>query len=186
MREIIKIGLILLLIASIAAVVLGLSNGITNPVIEEVEMEKSQEARAEVLPEADEFQIVELDDVPAGITEVYEGLVGDEIVGFAIKTATVGYGGNVEVITGISSEGEITGMKVVGHEETPGLGANATTAEFQDQYKGKSAESEIGVVKSTPSNENDIQAITGATITSDAVTKGVNLVIELFNNTLDI
>lgn len=181
MREIIKLGLILLLIASIAAIVLGLSNGVTSPVIEDVEKEKSEEAREEVLPEAEEFQIVELEDAPEGITEVYKGLIGDEVIGFAIKTATVGYGGNVEVITGISSEGKITGMKVVGHEETPGLGANATNAEFQEQYEGKNTNNEIVVVKTKPSNENEVQAITGATITSDAVTKGVNFAIELFN-----
>lgn len=181
MREIIKLGLILFIITAVAAVVLGLSNGITSEKIAEVEAAKSEAARKEVLSDAESFEAVELSGTSEEIIEAYKGLKGGEVVGFAIKTATSGYGGNVEVITGISSDGIIKAVKVVGHQETPGLGANSTSVEFQGQYSGKKVDNEITVVKTTPSNDNEIQAITGATITSNAVTKGVNLARELFN-----
>ncbi|RKD33192.1 RnfABCDGE type electron transport complex subunit G [Thermohalobacter berrensis] len=190
MREIVKLGLILLLITSAAAVVLGLSNAATIGTIEAVEAKASEVARKEVLPEAENFKTLEeekLNEILNGnekVLEVYAGYKGENIVGYAIKTATPGYGGNVEVITGISTEGKITGIKVVKHQETPGLGANATSAEFQNQYKDMNTSKEITVVKTQPSNENEIQALTGATITSDAVTNGVNIARELFNNKL--
>lgn len=191
MREIIRLGLILLLITSISAVVLGLSNDITKDKIADAEALVSEEARKAVLPSANKFEeedsenIVELVNGDANILEVYKGLSDkDEVIGYAIKTASSGYGGNVEVITGISIDGTITGMNVVSHQETPGLGANATTDDFQNQFKEKSVQEEVVVVKATPQNNNEIQALTGATITSDAVVKGVNIARELYINNL--
>lgn len=190
MREVIKLGLILLLITSVAAVVLGLSNSITEGVIEEVEGQASKEARMEALPQADSFKAIdeekfnEIKSENDKVLEVYAGYSNDSIVGYAIKTATPGYGADVEVITGISIDDKITGVKVVSHQETPGLGANATSSEFQNQYKEKSTEKDIVVVKTAPSNANEIQALTGATITSDCVTSGVNIAKDIFNNML--
>ncbi len=190
MREVIKLGSILLLITAIAASVLAFSNSMTEGVIKDVEAAASNEARKEVLPQADNFNSIEedkLSDIQQQnnkILEVYEGFAGEELVGYTIKTATPGYGGNVEVITGISVEGKITGIKVVKHQETPGLGANATGTDFQAQYIGKPVEKEVVVVKTAPTEDNEIQALTGATISSKAVTNGVNIARELFNSML--
>ncbi|MBS4537185.1 RnfABCDGE type electron transport complex subunit G [Clostridium sp. D2Q-11] len=191
MREIIKLGLILLLITSISAVVLGLTNDITKGEIAEAEALVSEEARMAVLPDASKFEEEDTDEITQivkdneNILEVYRGLSdNEEVVGYAIKTASPGYGGNVEVITGLSIDGKITGMNVVSHQETPGLGANATTSDFQSQFKEKPADNEIVVTKSTPQNDSEIQSLTGATITSDAVVKGVNMARELYNNNL--
>lgn len=189
MREIIKLALILLLITSVAAVVLGLSNSVTEGVIDEVEAQLSKEARSGACPIAETFepikeevfnQIIEKNDK---VMEVFAGYAGDDLVGYAIKTATPGYGANVEVITGISLDGKITGIQVVKHQETPGLGANITREGFQNQYTGKSAETGISVVK-VPPKGNEIQALSGATISSDAVTDGVNIAIDVFENIL--
>lgn len=185
MREIIKLGLILLLITSVAAVVLGLSNSITEEKITEAEALTSEEARKEVLPEGETFEDAKLKIDNDKVLEVYVGLKDGNKVGYAIKTATPGYGANVEVITGISVDGKITGIKVVSHQETPGLGANATSSQFQDQFKEKDTDEEVVVVKSTPSNNNEVQALTGATITSRAVTNGVNTARDLFNKELN-
>lgn len=191
MREIIKLGLVLLLITSIAAVVLGFSNSITKDKIKEAEALVSEEARKSVLSQASKFQKADSDEIETlvqenpNLLEIYKGLSDSgDVVGYAIKTATSGYGGNVEVITGISSDGKITGMNVVSHQETPGLGANATTKEFQNRFKEKSASKELVVVKASPQNDNEIQALTGATITSDAVVDGVNVARQVFNNNL--
>ncbi|MTI48551.1 RnfABCDGE type electron transport complex subunit G [Sporosalibacterium faouarense] len=190
MREVIKLGLILLLITSVAAIVLGLTNSVTEDVIQEVEAEASKEARLEALPQADSFKQIDEDifskikEENSKVVEVYVGYSGEEVVGYAIKTATPGYGANIEVITGISVDNQLTGMKVGSHQETPGLGANATKAEFQNQYKDKSTDEEIVVVKTPPSKDNEIQALTGATISSNAVTDGVNIAREIYNSIL--
>lgn len=183
MKEIIKLGLILLIITSVAALALGFTNMITIEKIEKAEAAVSEEARKEVL-DAEAFNVVDGFNNDT-IIDVYEGVKGNDIIGYAITTATPAYGGNISVITGISKEGKITGIKVVKHNETPGLGANATSLDWQSQFKGKSTSEEVVVVKSAPSNDNEIQALTGATITSKAVSNGVNEARKLFNEKLN-
>ncbi|KGG81190.1 RnfABCDGE type electron transport complex subunit G [Caloranaerobacter azorensis] len=191
MGDILKLGLILLLITSITALVLGYANDMTKDVIVNVENQASEVARKEVLPLAESFKSLDkeilnkiINENP-NIKEIYSGYSENgDLVGYTIKTATPGYGGDVEVITGISLENKITGIKVVSHKETPGLGANATQPKFQNQFKDKSVSKELEVVKGSTSSENEIQALTGATITSKAVTKGVNLAREIFINNL--
>lgn len=194
MREIIKLGLILLLICSVAAVVLGLTNSLTKDTIVEVEEQLSSEARKEVLQLSDTDRVESIDEEKLKsiqaeddkVLEVYAGYAGDNLVGYAIKTVDgSGYGGNIEVITGISIDGDVIAIKVVTHQETPGLGANATGEGFQGQFAGKDTEKEIVRVKTAPApDSNEIQALSGATITSDSVIRAVNTAREVFNNKL--
>jgi electron transport complex protein RnfG len=105
-------------------------------------------------------------------------------VGYVIKTLPGGYGGPLEVIVGITLDGTINGVRVGNHQETPGLGAKAKTVEFYGQYDGLSVGSPVEVIKvDVTSGNNEIKAISGATITSVAVTNGVNygqMVIDTF------
>src|SRR3712207_8052036 len=87
------------------------------------------------------------------------------------------------MMVGITTDGKVSGIKILSHSETPGLGANAETPQFSGQYKDKPAK-ELEVVKGTASADNQIAAITGATITSKAVTKGVNEAIEFYDSKL--
>ena len=88
---------------------------------------------------------------------------------------TSGYGGKIKLMVGIDAEkGTITGIKVLSHSETPGLGARSTEPEWQAQFKGKSLKNDLVVTKQDPTKDNDIRAITAATITSRAVVTGVN------------
>ena len=187
MKKTIKLGLILLMFTVVAAGILAFLNQNTKDIIADVKVKESNEARKEVLPTGKEFK--ELDenefkaatsDSPA-VEEIYEGLDGENVVGYTIKTTLSGYSGPVVVMTGIDKEGVVSGMKVVSNTETPGLGANSSTPEFQDQYTGKSAENDIGLVKNSPA-EGEVQALTGATITSKAVTDSVNEAIKVFKN----
>lgn len=185
MKEISKLGLILLVICAVAASLLSLTYDVTiDKILAQREL-TNQLSRQEVLPEADSFEAVDASVLEAvrseseSVVEIYEGLSGGSLVGYTIKTMPSGFGGSVEVVTGIGSDGQITGMRVGNHQETPGLGANATLPEFYDQYAGKSAEAELTVVKAEATG-NEIQAISGATITSKAVTSGVNLAVEAF------
>lgn len=84
-----------------------------------------------------------------------------------------GYGGNITVSVGVTSEGEITGIGFIEINETPGLGMNATNDDFKNQFKGKKTES-LNLVKGGGAGDDGIDALSGATITSSAVTNAVN------------
>ena len=186
MNNIFKLSINLFSICAVAALLLGFTNKLTLPIIEERNMQANNEARQLVLPKANQFQLVssnEYDNIDGIISEVYEGKNGSDIIGYTIKTLPKGYGGEIELIVGISSEGKIEGINIGNMSETPGLGAKANESDFKDQFNGKNA-SKITVVKGGTASDNEISAISGATITSDAVTNGVNVAIELFNNSL--
>lgn len=184
MKETIKLGAILFIITAIAAAILAVADGKTKNTIAELGIKASDEARKEVFSDADSFKEIDsakLKEIIASnpdIVEIYDAIDGSgKSIGYVIKTSTGGYAAQIEVITGISAEGSLTGMKVVKNSETPGLGTLAAEPKFQDQYKDKSTDSAIEVVKSAP-KDNEILALTGATITSKAVTKGVNSAVE--------
>ncbi|MGL5755150.1 MAG: RnfABCDGE type electron transport complex subunit G [Paraclostridium sp.] len=183
MKDIFKLGTILFLICAVAALMLTVTNNVTSPVIEKINIQANNESRKEVLQEAEEFK--QLEDIKGDLVEeVYQGSKGGEVVGYTIKTTPKGYGGQVEVMVGISQNGEISGVKIGNHSETPGLGSKASEPAFKDQFKGKNTEKSLTVVKGNASNDNDISAISGATITSKAVTSGVNAAMDVYVNEL--
>lgn len=183
MKDMIRLGSILFLICAVAALMLSVTNNITAPVIEQRNIQANNESRQAVLQDAEEFKQVE--NVKGDlIEEVYQGTNGGEVVGYTIKTTPKGYGGKVEVMVGISNDGKITGVKIGNHSETPGLGSKASEPAFKDQFNGKSTEKPLTVVKGKASHDNDIAAISGATITSNAVTSGVNAAMNVYKEQL--
>ncbi len=87
-------------------------------------------------------------------------------------------------MTGISIEGKITGIKILNHGETPGLGANATKSYFTESFRDRSVDGEITASKS-PSGESEVQALTSATRTTDAILDGgVNTARKIYNERL--
>ena len=185
MREIGKLGVILLVITAVAAMILGYTNDITKGPIEQQMVQANITARQTVLPTAKEFEEVSKDqfDGYANIVEVYKGLKDGEVVGYTVKTNPGGYGGAVEVMVGLGVDEIVTGVNIGSHQETPGLGAKASGT-FKDQYNGKSTQKDLEVIKAGETGDNEIMSISGATITSRAVTKGVNSAIKLFNEKL--
>lgn len=179
MKEILVLGFKLFLITLVAALLLGVANEVTKgPIQEQIDL-ANEAARTEVMPSADRFELVtdaQMEAIQAEysvITEAFIAYSGEEVVGYVFKSKPVGFGGKVEVTTGISADGLISGVRVGSHQETPGLGAKATLAEFYEQYNGLSASGDITVSKVVPA-ENQILSITGSTITSEGVTLGVN------------
>lgn len=176
-----KYGVILFLIALVCTLLLALTNRATAPVIAQRNEQANIEAQRQVMPEADKFEDVkDLEAVKkkagaeAGLVDAMQvAYKGNDVVGYTVRTLPSGYGGEITLLTGIDTQGKITGIYVLEQSETAGLGAKSTTPEFQDQYKGLSATEPVTVVKSGASG-NQIQAISGATITSNAVTTGVN------------
>jgi electron transport complex protein RnfG len=117
------------------------------------------------------------------ITDYSEGVKDGKTVGYAFSVTTKGYGSGLKLMVGIDTEGTITGLSIVDcSNETPGLGANSSKPEFYGQFAGKSGE--LTVVKGGNAGESEIDAITGATITSKAVTNAVNTVTEYFEENL--
>jgi Na+-translocating ferredoxin:NAD+ oxidoreductase subunit G len=180
MKDMIRLGLILFAIAAVAASALGATNQATAPIIADMTAKANDEARKIVLPTAKEFK--PLEGAQKGIVaEVYEGLDNGNVVGYAFKTIPSGYGGDMEIMVGISADGKVTGINMGTHAETPGLGSKAGEPAFKDQFNGKSVEKSLEVAKGKTTADNQILAISGATISSTAVTDGVNAAIELYS-----
>lgn len=191
MNETLKLGLILFIITAVSAGVLAVSNDVTSVAIEEQAIILNDNARREVFKDADEFKAIEdemLEDIKENkpeVKEIYEALDSSgNIIGYTISLDTKGYGGNIELLVGVSTDSKVAGIKVLNHGETPGLGAKSAEPEFQDRFLDKSAESELTVVKEETTSENEVQAISSATITSKGVVSGVNLAIDIYNGVL--
>ena len=187
-NTIIKDAMILTLITLVAGGVLGLVYEITkDPIAKQQEMAK-QEAYKSVFEDADSFEVcVEEGDeelaaylVENGfeaqtINEVMEAKdASGETLGYAINlTTSEGYGGDITFSMGVREDGTLNGISILTIGETAGLGMNATKDEFKNQFQDKQAEA-FEVTKTGAAADNQINAISGATITSNAVTKGVN------------
>lgn len=181
MDKIIKPGIALFVICVVAATLLGFAYDTTREPIA-IQQEKTRNsAMREVLPEATDFKDLSLSSDE--VVSVYEGTKDGAVIGYAITTNPKGYGGEVNILTGIDAEDDsITGISILSHNETPGLGANAEKPAFKDQYIGKGGN--LVVVKSVPSKDDEIEAMTSATITTKAVTKGVNASTDFYNTTI--
>ena len=182
--EIIKLGLTLFLITAIAGLILGGAHEITKASIEKQTIMENSNAMKETLPEADSFKKLDIAIKGGIVEEVNQGFTGTTSVGYTVKVSPKGYNGVVELVVGISVKGKVEGIKIIAQSETPGLGANSVKPEFSGQFKGKAITPELVVVKTPPSKPNEIDAITGATITSKAVTLGVNEAIKVFTTQL--
>ncbi|MGB5824459.1 MAG: FMN-binding protein, partial [Proteocatella sp.] len=145
------------------------------------QMAANDDARKQIIPDAESFEPVEGDFGP-GVVEVYKAMNGSEELAYIIKTVSKGYGGDIEIISGIKMDGTIAGAVIGTMTETPGLGAKAQDQPFISQYNGKTIEQPLVVSKSATGADNEIVAISGATITSKAVTDGINIATDVFNN----
>ena len=188
-KDMFKLGLNLLIISAIAALLLAFTNNVTADTIAKRNEQANAEARKLVLESAQDFEQVK--DVKTDnskgveVSEIYEAKdASGNTVGYTLKVLPSGYGGTIELMVGIdSAKGQVSGINVVSNSEPAGLGAKATNPEFSDQYKGKPLE-ELSVLKNGTPGDTEIKAISGATITSTAVTNGVDAAIEVYNNSL--
>ena len=188
-KDMFKLGLNLLIISAVAALLLALTNSVTASTIAQRNDQANAEARKLVLESAQDFEQVKdaKTDNSKGVevSEIYEAKdASGNTVGYTLKVLPSGYGGTIELMVGIdSAKGQVSGINVVSNSETAGLGAKSTDPEFSDQYKGKPLE-ELSVLKNGTPGDTEIKAISGATITSTAVTNGVDAAIEVYNNSL--
>lgn len=162
------------IITVVAGLFLSMTNEVTKNVIAQQDADAVVQARKDVLPEADAFEPLELEEL-APVSELYVGTKDGQAQGYVGTINVKGYGGPVQVIAGLDESGKVTGVSIGGSDfsETAGLGAKAKDPAFAAQFIGK--QSPIKAVKN-PADRGDstIDAITAATITTNAVAGGVN------------
>ena len=168
-REYIKPALVLVIICLVASFALSQTYGITKPIIEQNAAKAADEARALVLPEGGSFTAYE-GELVEGVLDYY---IADNGAGVACTSTSKSFGGTLTVMVGIDANGAITGVTVTGHADTPGLGTKAMTVEYLAQYVGKTAAEiipDMAAVGTDSIKKNaNMDAITGATISSDGV-----------------
>lgn len=185
MKETIKLTVRLFLITAIAGFVLAFANSFTSPVIKERERLQYEEALREVFADADKFETLEdgkLNSIKTKIKNIEKVEIAkksDKTVGYVFKTlGKNGYGGDISMLMAINNENQIiVGFKVLKHSETPGLGSRVTTDEYAKSVIGNTVKEHL-VKNLNPEADNDIQAITGTTISVNAVLNGLNAAID--------
>ena len=168
MNKILKLALVLLAVSAVVAGVLGIINELTYPVIDAQKQAKTAEAFSAVL-KADRFDEIEFSnpDFPTVLT-VHKA----EGVGYVVTSKFSGAQGNITMAVGVDNDYKCTGISVIEHAETSGLGANAASTgevgvKFREQFVGQ--DESIALANAGGS----IDALTGATITSRAITEAV-------------
>ncbi len=171
--------IVLAAICLVSAAVLGLINQVTVGPIQANTEKTVQESLRSVMPIEGDYEDVTDQNTMAEVTVPVTGTVvpvkavykaGDE--GYVVESLSPnGFGGALDMMAGVDSEGNVTGIAIISHAETSGLGSKSTDPEWQAQFKGLNGE--VSVSK----DGGAVQAITGSTITSRAVCDGVNAAI---------
>ena len=178
-NEFVQLGGILCAITLVVDLALGAVNAVTAGPIAEQNAQKIKDSLENVMPGAESEQI----DVPEGTTVTTETKNATSVTilsaykmtkdgadaGYCVEVGPTGFGGAVDTMVGIDSDGKVTGISVISaSSETPGLGARSTEPEFQAQFAGQ-----VGTEVAVAKDGGSIDALTGATITSRAVSEGV-------------
>lgn len=196
MNKIIKNTIILTIITLVSGVALGAVYEITKAPIANAQEEAKQEAYKQVFEDAESFDNLEVDakeaaeavkaagvDDGAEINEAVEAKQGGETIGYVITaTDPNGYGGDIQVSVGIQNDGTVNGIAILSINETAGLGMKASEPEFYEQYSGK--QTDHFYVSKDGGEGEQIDAISGATITTRAVTGAVNASLGYYQNVL--
>ena len=189
-NKIIKDALALTLITLVAGVALGGVYEITKDPIAKQEAQAKAEAYEQVFTDAAAFEAVEMDDTltktirdqldqegykAQSIEEVMRAEdQSGETLGYAFTVVTSeGYGGDIQFSMGEQNDGTLNGISILSIGETAGLGMNADTPAFKDQFVGKQVE-KLQYTKNGATQDDEINAISGATVTTNAMTNGVN------------
>lgn len=189
-NKIIKDALALTLITLVAGVALGGVYEITKDPIAKQEAQAKAEAYEQVFTDAAAFEAVEMDDTltktirdqldqegykAQSIEEVMRAEdQSGETLGYAFTVVTSeGYGGDIQFSMGVQNDGTLNGISILSIGETAGLGMNADTPAFKDQFAGKQVE-KLQYTKNGATQDDEINAISGATVTTNAMTNGVN------------
>lgn len=162
--SIFKIGINLTIACLLSGVIIAGTYAVTAPVAAKERVNLKNKAMKELVKDAQNFKPID------GKADWYVAEKDGKLLAYVVPAESKGYGGAIKMLTAVTPDGKVIDYKILSHNETPGLGDKATEPKFSKQFAGKSPEN-LEVVK-TPTDKN-IQALTGATITSRAVTKGI-------------
>ena len=165
-NEMIKPIIVLLVICLVVSALLGFTNSVTAPIIEENERIAAEQTRAAVLEGSNGFTEIECDTAALGITSAYKENNG---LGYVITAANKGYGGDVVVTVGLDADGKVVGLSANVGTETSGVGTKAGTEAYTGNY----------IVLS--GNCDNVDTISGATYSSTAVKTGVNAALAAYD-----
>lgn len=164
-----KTGLKLALACIISGVAIAATYYFTQPTAEVEALKIRNKTMQDIVPQATSFQTIK------GYNGWFKAEKDGETIAYIVPAENPGYGGSIKMIVGLTPAGRVITYKILNHHETPGLGNKASNPQFVQQFSGKDLE-ELKVVK-TPT-KNNIQALTGATVTSIAVTNAVCCAVE--------
>ena len=186
MNTILKNTISITVITLVAGLALGVVQDITAGPIATQQEKSKEEAYKTVFEDADTFEVYSADDGLAtaladnGFTAqtIDEIMVAQdssgETLGYAFTvTDSEGYGGDIQFAMGVQNDGTLNGISILSISETAGLGMKANTDSFKDQFKNKKVE-KFSYTKTGATSDDQIDAISGATITTIAMTNGVN------------
>lgn len=196
-KKIVHDALVLFAFTVVLGLLLGVVYGITKEPIDKVNYEKTQAAYQQVFADAASFEAYADFDAEAAQAVVTENGYADEIedvqvakdssgnaIGYVLTvTAKDASQSTITFSVGIQNDGTVNGYSITSIAETPGLGMKATEEAFYSQFEGKNVET-FTVVKSAPAADNEIESISGSTITSKAMANGVNACLVYFRNVL--
>jgi electron transport complex protein RnfG len=190
MKELFRLTVVLTIICSLAATALALVYTITkDPIAYQQRLKKLRAIKA-VQPDYDnepdqdfiDLKTDESAEGDGGLTRFYITKKGDTLTGVVFMTSAVGYGGLIDLMVGVNPEGTITGVQVLRHTETPGLGAKITEDTFIQQFPERSLQNTNWTLKK---EGGDIDQISGATISPQAVVKALNQGLTFFSDNQD-
>jgi len=168
--SIFKVAINLVAACLVSGLIIGVVYFITAPIaVQKNEMLKQQTMK-ELVKDAETFKEVPNKD------QWFAAEKGGKVIAYVVPGESKGYGGPIKMLVAVTTDGKVIDYNILSSNETPGLGDNAAKEPFKSQFKEKQAE-HLTVVKD-PSNKEDIQAMTGATISSKAVTKAVKEAVE--------
>jgi electron transport complex protein RnfG len=183
--DMVKPTISLFVICAVIAAALAFTYVGTKDVIAQRADMDAENARKEVLSDAERFETVEgLEDVIAArpelamVKKAYAGMKGDTVAGYVFEVDSKGYGGVIKLTIGIDVSRKITAVRIGDNNETPGLGSKAKEAPFISQFDGRVPGGPLKVVKGGGTKPEEIDAISGATITSKAVVAAVQAAVD--------
>lgn len=190
MRESIKLGVILMLIAGCAAGALAVVNSFTEPLIQKQQEDALQNSLSEVLPGSGSAVFILNDELKNQIPAEIQDLFGDIYVakssadggatGLVVTVLPTGYANTIMLLVGMDSTGSLTGVRIISQGETPQVGSKITEPEFyaQEAFTGQTVSNDLKVTK----DGGNVDAVTGATVSSRAVVRGINAAFELYRS----
>ncbi len=205
--EIVKIAVNLVVIYVLGGLLIAVIYGITSPIMFQKAKEEKEAALKVMIPEADkveksgdwepyhrhaeyftakkceEVKIETVEDEKTGKPKEIKTCIGGRDIGYIVESFGKGYSSYIHIFVSVDKDFTVQKIKILGHKETPGLGDEIERDYFLNQFAGKTVEHLVVEKKETTEN---VQAITGATISSRAVTEAVRNAVEMLYNPPDI